>query len=64
MSVACNSLFLFSKEKAKEKENKLVNLFFLYKYFGPVWYMCLKIENCCLQTFVKIRVIEKVCENM
>ena len=27
----------------------------------PVWYVCLKIENCCLKKFVKIRVSEKVC---
>ena len=30
----------------------------------PVWYMCLKTENCSLKTFVEIRVDEKVCENM
>ena len=28
---------------------------------GPVWFVCLKTENCCLKTFVKIRVGEKVC---
>ena len=27
---------------------------------GPVWYMCLKTENCCLKIFVEIRVGEKV----
>ena len=27
---------------------------------GPVWYMCLKTENCCLKFFVEIRVGEKV----
>ena len=27
---------------------------------GPVWYMCLKTENCCLKTFLEIRVGEKV----
>ena len=27
---------------------------------GAVWYMCLKTENCCLKTFVKICVGEKV----
>ena len=27
---------------------------------GPVWYVCLKTENCCLKTFVEIRVGEKV----
>ena len=26
--------------------------------------MCLKIENCCLKTFVEIRVGEKMCENI
>ena len=30
------------------------------KYLGPVWYVCLKIENCCLKIFVEIRVGEKV----
>ena len=29
-------------------------------YLGPVWYMCLKTENCYLKTFVEIRVSEKV----
>ena len=29
---------------------------------GPVWYMCLKIENCCLKTFVEICVSEKMYE--
>ena len=27
---------------------------------GPVWYVCLKTKNCCLKTFVEIRVGEKV----
>ena len=27
---------------------------------GPVWYMCLKTENCCLKTFMEIRMGEKV----
>ena len=27
---------------------------------GPVWYMCLKTENCCLKTFMEIRVGKKV----
>ena len=30
---------------------------------GPVWYMCLKIENCYLKIFVEIRVDEKMCGN-
>ena len=29
-------------------------------YIGPIWYVCLKTENYCLKTFVKIRVGEKV----
>ena len=31
------------------------------KILGPVWYMCLKIENCYLKIFVEIRVSEKMC---
>ena len=30
---------------------------------SPVWYMCLKTENCCLKIFVEIRVGEKTCKN-
>ena len=30
-------------------------------YLGPVWYVCLKTENCCLKIFVEVRVGEKVC---
>ena len=26
-----------------------------------VWYVCLKTKNCCLKTFMKIRVGKKVC---
>ena len=39
------------------------SVFFLVKgrYYEPVWYMCLKTENCCLKTFMKTRVGEKVC---
>ena len=29
-------------------------------HLGPVWYVCLKTENCCLKIFVEIRVGEKV----
>ena len=32
----------------------------LLDYLGPVWYVCLKTENCYLKTFVEIRVGEKV----
>ena len=32
-------------------------------YKWPIWYMCLKTENYCLKTFVKICVNEKMCEN-
>ena len=27
---------------------------------GPVWYVCLKTENCCLKIFMEIRVGKKV----
>ena len=33
------------------------------KNTGPVWYMCLKTENRCLKTFIKICVGEKLCWN-
>ena len=36
---------------------------FISKSVRSVWYMCLKIENCYLKTFVKIRVGEKMYEN-
>ena len=32
----------------------------LQRLLGPIWYMCLKTENCCLKTFVEIRMSEKV----
>ena len=38
-----------------------VNLWWFW-FFGPVWYMCLKTENCCLKIFVEIRVGEKCVE--
>ena len=38
--------------------DKLVFLF--PKALGPVWYVCLKTENCCLKTFVEIRVGKKM----
>ena len=31
-----------------------------FRDLGPVWYVCLKTENCCLKIFVEIRVGEKV----
>ena len=31
------------------------------KDLGPVWYMCLKTENCYLKTFMEIHVGEKIC---
>ena len=33
------------------------------KNTGPILYMCLKTENGCLKTFIKIRVGEKLCWN-
>ena len=40
-----------------------VTLFLHYRFLrdlGPVWYMCLKTENCYLRIFIKIRVGEKM----
>ena len=31
-----------------------------FRALGPVWYVCLKTENCCLKIFVEIRMGEKV----
>ena len=45
------------KEKERWNHEKIV------RQLELVWYMCLKTENCCLKTFVKIRVGEKVCGN-
>ena len=39
---------------------KKVAYYSLQSFVGPVWYVCLKTENCCLKTFVEIRVGEKV----
>ena len=33
---------------------------FILRVLEPVCYVCLKTENCCLKTFVEIRVGEKV----
>ena len=50
--------------KKKKKTSQLKKPYpLLIKLFRSVWYMCLKIENCCLKIFVKIRVGEKVCRN-
>ena len=35
----------------------------LFRELRAVWYVCLKIENCCLEIFIEIRVGEKVYEN-
>ena len=44
----------------KKKNRRGCNL----KFLGYVWYMCLKIENYCLKTFVEICVDKKVRENI
>ena len=46
----------------------MINFFYILYFInlgllGPIWYMCLKTENCYLKTCVKIRVCEKVCGN-
>ena len=46
---------IFIKRKKKEGKN------LKHKLLVPVWFVCLKTENCCLKIFVKIRVGEKVC---
>ena len=59
----CFLVFFFSKEL----RTKLIICFgdnmkpsiHKFRALGPVWYMCLKTENCCLKTFVEIRVSEK-----
>ena len=50
--VLCRKIYYIGKmnKKIYNKEAKL----------GSVWYMCLKTKNCCLKTFVEIRVREKV----
>ena len=39
----------------KKKKKKL-----FFRRSGSVWYVCLKIENCCLKTFVEIRIDKKM----
>ena len=51
MSLFYYKLSVPSSQKKKTKKKKPL---------GPVWYVCLKTENCCLKTFVEIRVGEKV----
>ena len=51
-----SSSLISDSQKRKEKSS-------LKSALGPVWYMCLKTENCCLKTFVEIRVGEKIGEN-
>ena len=57
-------------KKKKSKENCKIAFALLshpsnndavvYRLLGSVWYMCLKTKNCCLKTFVEIRVGKKV----
>ena len=44
---------IYEKRKNKKENLSVDNC-------GPVWYVYLKTENCCLKIFVKIRVNEKV----
>ena len=50
-----DDFFRIGLESNNMKPNALIRT-----HLGPVWYMCLKTENCCLKTFVEIRVGEKV----
>ena len=47
-------LFFFFKEKKSSTIGKK-------KGSGPVWFMYLKTEICCIKIFVEIRVSKKVC---
>ena len=58
-----NSLILASTITEKKKKKGPKNSVIMLGSLGAVWYMCLKTENCCLKTFVEIRVGEKVYEN-
>ena len=60
---------MFDKRPLRASVVGIIVLMNCHKLFDDdplrsVWYMWLKIENCCLKIFVKIRVCEKVCENM
>ena len=50
----CLTIHLKKVFMRKEKKKKPINV------LGPVWYMCLKIKNCCLKIFMEICVGEKV----
>ena len=53
--------FAFLKKRIFKKVfSKSVFLKKLKVCLGLVWYVCLKIENCCLKIFVEIRVGEKM----
>ena len=49
------------KKRKKEKKKKKEVLRLPNTHLEPVWYVCLKTENCCLKKFVKIHMDEKVC---
>ena len=60
-------------KKYKNLLTKLIVLSFNHKiflkivikphYLRPVWYMYLKIKNCCLKIFIKISIGKKVYKN-
>ena len=37
-----------------------IDIILFQECLGPVWFVCLKTENCCLKIFMEIRVGEKV----
>ena len=66
-----NKIFLYQWEIGERKRENSTTLrgqiilsitfnFFEKEHLGSVWYICLKTKNCCLKTFVEIRVGEKV----
>ena len=59
MMLSCDKLWTHPASNRVECE--LVFWTQLESYLGSVWFVCLKTENCCLKTFVEIRVGEKVC---
>ena len=57
------TISLFSSRKVLYIDEWSFKLIKISDIIGLVWYMCLKTENYCLKTFVKICVGEKMYEN-
>ena len=48
---------------ARNREKEIDNINETKNLFGRLWYMCLKIENCCLKIFVEMHMGKKVYGN-